>query len=106
MATKFFQSLKQCFDKLSFRKNKKLALAPIEEKTNQSKITKNVYAETVHKDSEHTQVVFVEVESFHNHEAHVADLSIPLKVKITNYTREGDDPNLKITHYPPSNRLH
>jgi hypothetical protein len=23
-----------------------------------------------------------------------------------NYTIEGEDPNLKITHYPPSNRLH
>lgn len=105
MATRsFFHSLKQRFQKLSLRK-KRLTLAPIE-KSNQSTITKNVYAETVQRDSEHTQVVMVEVESFQQ-DTHIADLSRqPLKVKVTNYTRDGEDPNLRITHYPPTNRLH
>lgn len=51
-----------------------------------------------------SNVMMVEVEYFND--AHIADLHGPSAYNINNYTIDGEDPNLRITHYPPSNRVH
>ena len=85
-----------------------LALTPLEEEMlNESKPQKNntkwVLAETTDTDNKNKNVVMVEVEYFND--THIADLSSTSQHHIHNYTQEGEDPNLRITHYP-SNRLH
>ncbi len=82
-----------------------LALEPIEpvkDKFTPRKNTKWVLAETSDSNDENKNVVLVEVEYFPD--TNVTDLSKQPR-KHANYTIEGDDPNLRITHYP-SNRLH
>lgn len=92
-----------------------MALTPLEDEMS-SKIQplsktrvnkKLVLAETIDKDNANKLVV-VEVEFFPpDKDPYVADLSRPSsKARVTNYTQEGEDPNLRITHYPPTNRIH
>ncbi len=57
-----------------------------------------VIAETTDLDNQNKNVMMVEVEYFND-----PDADLPLKTH--NYTIDGEDPNLRITHYP-SNRLH
>jgi hypothetical protein len=63
-----------------------------------------VLAETSDVNNQNKNVVLVEVEVFPN-DPYVADLSRPSLAHTHNYTIAGEDPNLRITHYP-SNRLH
>ncbi|MBS0286912.1 MAG: hypothetical protein JSR17_06420 [Proteobacteria bacterium] len=79
---------------------KQLALEPLEppQAKKPRANTKWVLAETSDNDDNNKRVVMVEVESF-------ADTNTTPKGKVRNYTIEGEDPNLRITHYP-SNRLH
>ncbi len=66
--------------------------------------TQWVWAEKTGTDKKRN-VMMVEVEYFND--THIADLhSAPAECLINNYTIDGEDPNLRITHYPPSNRVH
>lgn len=47
-------------------------------------------------------VMMVEVEYFNDSHIH----NTATDYNISNYTIDGEDPNLRITHYPPSNRIH
>ncbi len=58
-----------------------------------------VIAETTDLDNQNKNVMMVEVEYFNDTQA----TELPLQTR--NYTIDGEDPNLRITHYP-SNRLH
>ena len=58
-----------------------------------------VIAETTDLENQNKNVMMVEVEYFND--THIPEL--PLQTR--NYTIDGEDPNLRITHYP-SNRLH
>ncbi len=82
--------------------NHPLALEPMDEPKPVRK-TNLALAETSDNDNKNKNVVVVEVEYFHD--TYVADLSSKRKRQLPNYTAEGEDPNLRITHYP-SNRLH
>lgn len=67
--------------------------------------TQWVLAETTDADNKNN-VVLVEVEFFPN-DTHVGDLRGPqVRGNMTSYTIDGEDPNLRITHFPPSNCLH
>lgn len=67
------------------------------------KNTKWVLAETSDNDDNNKNVVLVQVEYFPD--TYVADLTKKPRKQLQNFTVEGEDPNLRITHYP-SNRLH
>jgi hypothetical protein len=101
--------LKSAFHRFSnlFDVTPELSLAPKEEAPQAIKAnTQLVFAERTYVDNNKSNVVVVEVESFSDHPPYIADLRTATGVKITNYTRDGEDPNLLITHYPPSNRVH
>lgn len=86
-----------------------LALTPLEDETLNQKAPKNtqwVLAETTDVNNKNRQVVIVEVESFSDpHDTHIADLRRHRQPHLHNYTKDGEDPNLRITQYP-SNLLH
>jgi hypothetical protein len=104
----------------------KMALSPIEEEVKASAPLKEekavqvktshthlrrpnkqlVLAETTDKENKTNKLVIVEVEFFPP-DPHMADLRRGgPKTRVSNYTKEGEDPNLRITHYPPTNRIH
>lgn len=95
---RMFTSLRTSFQALVHPK--RLALEPIEppQMKEPRPNTKWVLAETSDNDDKNKNVVMVEVEYF-------PDTSAPPRRQLGNYTIEGEDPNLRITHYP-SNRLH
>lgn len=106
----FWNNLSQDSGATNWPPLEELALTPLEEQMlnenvsrSQKHNTKWVLAETTDADNKNKNVVVVEVEYFND--THIADLSFAEQPHIHNYTKDGEDPNLRITHYP-SNRLH
>ncbi|MBS0288693.1 MAG: hypothetical protein JSS07_01485 [Proteobacteria bacterium] len=101
---KGFNLLKHKIQSLKRPSIKKLSLSPIEQPKKGN--TKWVLAETTDIDNNNKQLVLVEVEQFNEFDFdHNSNATHSFPCLIHNYTIEGEDPNLRITHYP-SNRLH
>lgn len=121
MNKQFFHKIKAWFKALTHRKQiidspwqefETLSLVPLEEieemiKKEEQKHSVETQQETQTKSSKREALSQVTHES---QDPHVADLSHhyeTLPTVITCFSDEdGGDPNLRITHYPPSNALH
>ncbi len=82
-------------------KDKAIAPMPNTEQELEPNKTQWALAETSDKHDKNRNVVVVQLEAF----PHSASGLSTEQLISQNYTIEGDDPNLRITHYP-SNRLH
>lgn len=83
-----------------------MSLAPVEEKAAPAAKTVVVQQWPLSEGTPHTQqqnAVIMEVEFY---PTNPYNQDIKSSHRVINYTVEGDDPNLRITHFPPSNRLH
>lgn len=72
---------------------------PVPNPTQANPHKKWMVAETIDANN-NNNVMLVEVEYF------PSESVTPRNNTPNHYTAEGEDPNLRITHYPPSNRLH
>ena len=88
-----------CKDALSAKeKSSEMTLAPLESHPEAKRAIAEHWAIDETNNLKQVQVVEVTV--------YPAARRASLTETALSYTREGEDPNLRITHYPPSNRLH